>query len=611
MSAMAALPLHILLITIFGSLLHPGARDMMAASLPFPVPPAQSSAQPAPQLLPRIDASGVNPTALNESAGPGLFSAPDTQYTTGNLLATMAGGHLIMEFPGVEYTSERGYLTAHHSTNGAFYMYNLALSELYEIDREGTVQFLRAFPEFARPEPGATQTGLLWKPLSQLATDSTGRHLYMIPDHFGLVYRLDLQSMHLDTLGHPDLRSMKVGYNTQMYGEGRLFAFGGYGYWTRWNKLFHFDPVSGLWDEVEVHGEKPETFVFSSGRLYFDSEENRFLVFVMQDSPNALGFDHVLVRVHALDLTTRTWSLHSLHLLPRVPFLNPFDLGWVFSSDHGNVDVANGLVGLDENLLFDVKRNRMIISTIANDRTLRDTPYTVRYQHAVHYSKAHEGWISLVQHHNLMASMGVTLKRMPYDEMRAHGRRVTVFEYHVRRHVTDPDMETAGWAVSLLLGLTWTGAAGWNTLRRRRMDTGRLNGKGIVGRDGNASDGMADEPRHRVETWIGIGVEASGSVRAKVGNTAIPIPDSAFRELLRLLHRMKRENRQEILLQEADAFLFPKQANAQISRNRSKLIGTFNSIIGHQLIQVVPNRTDKRFRDLSVDLDRIENLTPR
>jgi hypothetical protein len=82
--------------------------------------------------------------------------------------------------------------------------------------------------------------------------------------------------------------------------------------------------------------------------------------------------------------------------------------------------------------------------------------------------------------------------------------------------------------------------------------------------------------------------------------------DQAIKELWKVITELAESGEQSILISEIDQRIYPDQSHpSQNTRNRKKLIKIINAACGFDLISEERSKIDKRYKVLSIQIDKI------
>lgn len=566
----------------------------------------------------------VDTTVRRPSDPIRLFSAPDTQYRAGSADVVMAGGELRISVSGDPERSAGRLVSAFHNPTETLYLLDPDGWALLRITGNGRVEQVAEFPG-----PGGAGILETFDQGVRMGVGERGQYLYFWPEAVGDVARYDLQANLMAVVSNTLLTSFSEGHSATLLRENEIHVFGGYGRWTRWNVLLQYVPFTRGWDRVNLTNEAPEGFLPFSSALVYDPPNNRFIVTVALDSTSH-GQDDEWLLVYEADLDSKQWNRLSTHQIP--PRRVGMDrVAWDFNSlrgalGGGQIDTASGLVAYAPPLFYDSRNHRfeLLDTTLfvgsgtwqpggaatgdgadadagMASTTGRASETEARTIVDIHHANRSGRWI-FVSREAADSTTRVIVHTLDMSRRAPYGRRLSDVELALRSFDLNSLKRATGWGLAALIGLIYA----------------------LIGRRARPSDSMADDPRigaspetdapssplggsttEETDERMWVALEPNGRMRINRKGEEILTPDENFVRLVRLLVQMKRNGWTEMPLSDVDEFLVPHQSHQPNTRLRKKLLNTFNSIIGRQVLSIRKSGDDKRFRLLGFDLSCI------
>lgn len=563
----------------------------------------------------------------------------DTQYTAGSAQVRIKGGEVHIEYENSTPANEMP-LSALHGPSETLYLFFQFQRELFRLTADGAMEHLHTFPtQLFDNEFFGIQSG------ARMAVGESGRHLYFWPEGLGQVTRFDLATLESEVISQTLIQHMAVDHTALIRGENKIHVMGGYGLWTHWNKILYYSDFTKGWELLEaVNEDLLPTLNTKKSSFVYDEARDRYL-YVMIHPPSESGLDGNLVSGYSFDPESRRWSHLSTHLIPNEETVRSqggrgvSELRGQFSGDQ--FDPATGWVAIGYGLFYDSRNQRILIADEIDQIGLPSSGES-RFGLNVLFHKKSNRWLFVTRANTFMGTK-VVVHGHDTSNLDSYGRRISTVELAARSLLADPVQPASGWVLfGGLLILMFT-----QSLRPSRLRAGRTRMRAVIARVRDNREDQAGWGEHTDVETVGQKAEnpsptaaskpepgtgakpnpsdeiTSPAPNAKQGddrlwimedqartlrvfhrNEEILLADEHFERLISILAGMKRDNLSDMLLTTVDAQLFPHQSNS-VSRRRNKLIATLNSILGHEVVTIQRNQTDRRFRFLKVDLSYI------
>lgn len=451
--------------------------------------------------------------------------------------------------------THRGIRMSFNPGNGDIYLLNQRDNTLARITEAGTVDTLATL-QFEDDSAKIMETGL------------NGEKIFFWDTGIGRVHEFDINSRRLGRVDTSFNHKNMFGHAATLSENNYIYAIGGYGLWLYKNLLIRYEQDTGQWEKVSV---KNRQIVNKSMRGLLYRTESEF--YYLGSPADHAGSTPLIYR---LNQEEKVWQMNN----SLTALLNGIYLG--ISPKHTRVtqtatykvDTSSNIFGFlsnegESNYINlvnykDEKLHRIRVSALGlvDPRVLYFSERTGRWIIAGHEPP----WDS---RNTLLIKTFKFDPNLPFVEtITKPGRFDSIYSY-------------AGFFLLLLAGF-----AGWRFLR---------NGK--------------DENRPgRVEEYsVIINISDPEPAITINGYTFNSTGDKQLEKLWEIITDMVLSDQKEILASSVDQQLYSSQTHqSYISRNRKKLIELINEECGIQLIREGKSKVDKRFKVLSIDLDKIK-----
>lgn len=486
------------------------------------------------------------------------------------------------------------YTTTFDPITETMYVMTQADKSVMAIQRDGTKRIV------TRLEADPEQT-------FNITLGSDRQSLFAWERSLGPLYEIDLSTGVATRRDESRFNMTMSGHAATMDANGVIHAIGGYGYWQFWNRLLFFDSESREWQPVRESSEDRENgpYPFANGKLVHLADRGELLL---------LGFiphkEYRLVQVATYSIAKKRWTRHGLHRLDSSQYvisvyLNP--------SNHG-LDAKRGLLHFASNVFYDLNREAFYVAENESKKAQDDIihPFWETY-----FSAKRNGWVRIARVKAVQP--GFFYGSYEPLQLTRVSRRVLFTPWFEdargeRHYLLNPTRWMIWVNVVLVCMLGVTGvyvARVFSAVRREESITDQgLKQRNLHIRimegapSGGTTAGLRVSARQAVMDATRPGV-IKNQITATAGTLPLLVEDPALGQLLRVLHEMKRDERNTIPLHELDAKLANSFPSQSAMKNRNRLIAHLNRVAGGDLVTVQRSAFDRRFKELRVELSRL------
>lgn len=466
--------------------------------------------------------------------------------------------NLDYELPGY------GFFATFDQTSGDIYLFHKADRTLITITEAGNVDTVDTIA------PGH-------EALDRMDITHSGESVYFWESSIGRVHKYDLSSGEMEREDTSQSHRTMFRHAAFLSEDKYIYAIGGYGYWEMRNFLIRYEPEFGQWEKVPSTND--ELVIRSwNGLLY--KVDSTFYYFVDQVNSD----DQIKTHAYSFDIDNGTWKkeLRLENVFENFSILDRFATR-VFSHNPTHmIDTNNGHLGF---LTSNGRSESLNLVDIGESTIYRLNLSAIGIHdvRAAFYSSRLSQWVILGHDY-------------PMSERRQ--LKIALFKFevnhpHIAVHKPEDSSETdtvffaAGGALAVgILGL-------FVYLFSRRNEPGSES----------ISSGASSTP----DTPVELAKDGDETISVFINGNRFKISeDGAMNELWTIITERAESGEPSILVSKIDQRIYSSQSHPSYnSRNRKKLLKIINTACGFDLITEERSKIDKRYKVLTIRLDKI------
>lgn len=448
-------------------------------------------------------------------------------------------------------------------STGDIYLFNSRDRTLITISEFGDVDTVYTIPQG-------------YEGLDKMDVTHSGESIYFWENGVGTVHRYDVATDNIvrEDTSHPH-RTM-FSHAPFLSKDNYIYAIGGYGYWEMRNFLIRYEPEFGQWEKVPSNNDE---IVIRSWRGLLYKVGNSFYYFIdntesdYQRKTHAYRFDSnsgmwqiehqledVFENFSVMDrFTTRKFSHNTTHMVDG----NNRHFG--FLSSTGHIENLN-LVSIGESTIYQLNLSAVGIHDVR----------------AAFYSERIDRWVILGHEFPMTERMQLKIHLFKFDENHPF---ITAYK---------PGSSVIAGSVILMTG----GAIGAGLiglflyiLLRDKSSTISSN-----------SSGTGNSLKKPVQL-----IKGDDSISVFINDSRFETSeDKAMKELWTIIAERVESGEPTMLVSNIDQRIYSSQSHPSYnSRNRKKLLKIINTTCGFDLISEERSKIDKRYKVLTVRIDKI------
>lgn len=392
----------------------------------------------------------------------------------------------------------------------------------------------------------------------RLDVSSDGASLLFWPKGLGPVHRFDLSDRSLTRLDESKLYGLAHGHVSLLMPNGRLLAYGGYGYWEYRDLFLYFDPQTKGWFEMPAFGDVPD--LVRAVVLAHAIDLDRYVLIGFTDRADRI------LKVYEYDPDTAVWEFVAHSQLNATPF-EIFGPGVQYNTPRTHTyNPLTGDLVITSKLLYNT-RSRTFSTYQVQDAPRITSPM-------VFYSMRWKSWVLFELDYTSFTNAFV-FATVNLGDLRAISRPAWLHYIHV----------VLPW-IGVIAGLLGTALLTASIVRRSASSATRSKDGRMVIRNSGTQE---------------------GDVRCWINAEELPLQDVHLRKLIQLLAEMKERGEPRRMLSDVDQVLFPAMSSSSYTTKvKNRLFEMINHQAGKAILKVEKSRTDKRYKVLTLELEDVE-----
>lgn len=466
--------------------------------------------------------------------------------------------NLDYELPGL------GFHATFDQTSGDIYLFHRADRTLITISETGNVDTVDSI------SPG-------YEALDKMDITHSGESIYFWESSIGRVHKYNVSTGETERDDTSHSHRTMFRHAPFLSEDNFIYAIGGYGYWELRNFLIRYEPEFGQWEKMPSNND--EIVIRSrSGLLY--KIGNSFYYFVDSSESDDQKYTHA----YSFDIDNGMWKKEQLleNVFENFSIINRFGSSKFSHNTTYMVDEENGHLGF----LSTIGRNdHLNLVSIGESKIyqLNLTAIGIHDVRAAFFSNRLNQWVILGHDYPMSERMQLKISLFNFDVN------------HPYINVHKPDESTESDSVLFAAG----GALAVGMLGLIIYLFSRKNG--AYSESSNFRSG--DSTNAPVE----IVKDGDDTISVFIHGKRLQISeDSAMKELWTIIAERAESGEPSMLVSNIDQRIYSGQSHPSYnSRNRKKLLNIINTTCGFDLITEERSKIDKRYKVLTVRLDKI------